>query len=101
MQHFDLRSCYQNQDCPIIEYESDVFVSYAWGGESESLVDTLERSFSEHGISIVRDKKDIHYRGSIKAFEQRIGQGQCVVLVISDKYLRSEHCMHELVVCHT
>ena len=30
-------------------------------------------------------------------FEQRIGQGQCIILVISDKYLRSEHCMFELV----
>ena len=74
-------------------YEKAVFVSYAWGGESERIVDELERAFAEHGIRIIRDKKDLGYKGSIEAFEQRIGHGQCVVLVISDKYLRSEHCM--------
>ena len=66
------------------------------GGESERAVDELERAFAERGIRIVRDKKDLDYKGSIEAFEQRIGQGQCIVLVISDKYLRSEHCMYEL-----
>lgn len=79
------------------EYEDAVFVSYAWGGESESTVDELERAFAVHGIKIARDKKDIGYKGSIEEFERRLGRGQCVVLVISDKYLRSEHCMYELV----
>jgi hypothetical protein len=78
-------------------YEDEVFVSYAWGGESERMVDELEKAFTERGIRIVRDKKELDYKGSIEAFEQRIGQGQCIVLVISDKYLRSEHCMYELV----
>jgi tetratricopeptide (TPR) repeat protein len=77
-------------------YESAVFVSYAWGGESEQIVNALERAFLEQGMSIVRDKKDLAYKGSIKEFERRIGQGQCIVLVISDKYLKSEHCMYEL-----
>ncbi|MBN1452279.1 MAG: toll/interleukin-1 receptor domain-containing protein [Anaerolineales bacterium] len=78
-------------------YENAVLVSYAWGGESERTVDELERAFVAHGICIVRDKKDLEYKSSIDAFEQRIGQGQCIILVISDKYLRSEHCMYELV----
>jgi hypothetical protein len=78
-------------------YEKEVFVSYAWGGESESTVHELEQAFANHGIRIVRDKKDLEYKGSIEGFEQRIGQGKCIVLVISDKYLRSEHCMYELV----
>lgn len=79
------------------DYERAVFVSYAWGGESERTVDDLEKALAEYGIHIVRDKKDLGYKGSIKSFEQRIGQGQCILLVISDKYLRSEHCMYELV----
>jgi hypothetical protein len=78
-------------------FENEVFVSYAWGGESESMVNELEQAFTKRGIQIKRDKKVIEYKGSIKEFEQRIGQGQCIVLVISDKYLRSEHCMYELV----
>ena len=67
------------------------------GGESERAVDELEGAFAKRGIHIIRDKKDLGYKGSIESFEQRIGQGQCVVLVISDIYLRSEHCMNELV----
>ncbi|MBI5950754.1 MAG: toll/interleukin-1 receptor domain-containing protein, partial [Chloroflexi bacterium] len=78
-------------------YENAVFVSYAWGGESERVVDELERAFEKAGVRIKRDKKEINYKDSIKAFEQRIGRGQCVVLVVSDKYLRSKHCMYELV----
>lgn len=87
----------QNQQPIMNNYEVGVFVSYAWGGESERTVDEVEKAFSESGINIVRDKKDLGYKGSIEAFEQRIAQGQCIILVISDKYLRSEHCMYELV----
>jgi len=79
------------------DYEKAIFISYAWGGESERTVDELERAFAARGLRIVRDKKDLGYKGSIQAFEQRLGQGQCVILVVSDKYLRSEHCMFELV----
>jgi hypothetical protein len=78
------------------KYENAVFVSYAWGDESEQVVDKLERTFKKHGINLIRDKKDLEYTGSIEEFERRIGQGRCVVLVISDKYLRSKHCMYEL-----
>jgi hypothetical protein len=78
-------------------YEEAIFVSYAWGGESENIVDDLERAFIRRGLRIVRDKKDLSYKGSIKEFEQRIGQGQCIILVISDNYLRSRHCMYELI----
>jgi hypothetical protein len=73
-----------------------VFVSYAWKGESGHIVDELEKAFSEHGIHILRDINEMEYKDSIKEFEQRIGRGKCVILVISDKYLRSEHCMFEL-----
>lgn len=79
------------------EYEQAVFVSYAWGGQSERMVDELEQAFATRGIRIVRDKKDLSYKGSIELFEQRIGRGQCIILIISDKYLRSAHCMYELV----
>ncbi len=80
-----------------IHYKNRVFISYAWGDKREKIVDELEDAFSERGIRIVRDKKDLNYRGSIKEFEHHIGQGQCVILIISNKYLKSSHCMHELV----
>ena len=78
-------------------YENSVFVSYAWGGDSEKTVDQIEETLQKHGIKFVRDKRDLDYKGSIKEFMERIGQGNCVIVVISDKYLRSPNCMFELV----
>lgn len=79
------------------DYEQAVFISYAWKGESEELVNQIDQSLQERGIKIIRDKRDLGYKGSIGAFMERIGQGNCVILVISDKYLRSSNCMFELV----
>lgn len=79
-----------------IDYEKRVFVSYAWGGKSEQIVDEIQQAFSQRGIDIVRDKKELEYKESIEGFELRIGMGQCIVLVISDQYLKSHHCMREL-----
>lgn len=75
---------------------TQVFVSYSWEDESDHIVGELEQAFTKQGIHIGRDKKDVGYKGSIDEFEKRIGQGQCIVLVISDKFLRSKHCMYEL-----
>lgn len=80
-----------------IEVEKAIFISYAWGGASEAIVDQLEHSFKEKGIPIVRDKQDLAFKGSIKAFMEQIGKGKCVIVVISDKYLKSENCMFELI----
>lgn len=79
------------------DYEQAVFISYAWGGEREEIVDKVDQALQNRGVRIVRDKRDLVYKGSINAFMERIGRGDCVVLVISDKYLRSPNCMYELV----
>jgi formylglycine-generating enzyme required for sulfatase activity len=79
------------------DYEQAVFISYAWKGESEEIVNQIDRSLQERGIKIIRDKRDLGYKGSISEFMERIGRGSCVIVVISDKYLRSPNCMFELV----
>jgi hypothetical protein len=78
-------------------YEQTVFISYAWGGESEAVVNKIDDALQTRGLRITRDKRDLGYKGSIKEFMERIGQGNCVIVVISDKYLRSPNCMYELV----
>lgn len=75
----------------------EIFISYAWGGESEEIVDQLDQALQAQGLTVVRDKRDLNYKGKIKEFMQRIGQGNCIILVISQKYLKSENCMFELV----
>lgn len=74
-----------------------VYISYAWGGESERIVNELDADLQARGIVVVRDKRDLGYKGSIAGFMQEIGRGRAVIVVISDKYLTSPNCMFELV----
>ncbi len=81
-------------------YENEVFISYAWGQEDEErekIVNQLDQSLQKRGLKIIRDKRDLGYKGSIRDFMTRIGEGGCVIVVLSDKYLRSKNCMYELV----
>jgi co-chaperonin GroES (HSP10) len=85
----------QLEDMP--QDSKEIFISYAWGGDSEKFVERLDLAFQEKGITIIRDKRDLGYKGLIKEFMERIGRGKCVIAVISDKYLKSPNCMFELV----
>lgn len=78
-------------------YENAVFISYAWGGEREEVVNQIDQALQKRGLKITRDKRDLGYKGSIKEFMERIGLGNSVIVVVSDKYLRSPNCMFELV----
>jgi len=75
----------------------EVFVSYAWNAESSAIVDRIQQALGQQGIRLIRDREEVRYRDSIRDFMRRIGQGKCVVVVISEKYLKSENCMFEMV----
>jgi formylglycine-generating enzyme required for sulfatase activity len=77
--------------------QPEIFISYAWESESEKIVDILYNTFVSKGYEIVRDKVNLRYKGSITSFMDRIGQGKYVIVVISDKYIKSENCMYEIV----
>lgn len=77
--------------------KKEIFISYAWGGESEEVVNKLDMSLQNKGITIIRDKRDLAFKGSIKGFMEQLGQGKAVIVVISEKYLKSENCMFELI----
>ncbi len=66
------------------------------GGESEKIVNELDNTFQQKGITLVRDKRDLGFKGEITNFMNQIGTGRAVVVVISDKYLKSPYCMYEL-----
>ncbi|MEM7305757.1 MAG: COR domain-containing protein [Planctomycetota bacterium] len=84
----------------------EIFLSYAWGdprerGESrEAIVDRLHDALIERGHTVVRDKQDAGYREEISRFMRRVGRGRIVVMVVSDKYLKSPYCMFELLEIH-
>ena len=76
-----------------------VYVSYAWGGESEALVDEIERRLPPT-LELKRDKSELRPGDWISRFMQEIGRAQFVLVVLSDKYVRSVYCMRELLYLH-
>jgi len=79
---------------------SEIFISYAWGGDSEEMVNKLYPILIEKKFQVIRDKVDLGYKGNIKEFMEKIGKGKAIVVVISDKYLKSENCMFEMLEIH-
>lgn len=77
-------------------YYDDVYISYAWGGESEEIADELETVLLSNNILAIRDKAVMDYTGNIKTFKDNINQCNGVIVLISDKYLKSIYCMSEL-----
>jgi internalin A len=85
----------------VLEY----YVSYAWGDdttegkEREAIVDRLCSEAEARGKRIIRDKTAMKIGDRISTFMDRIGKGVVngrVCIVLSDKYLKSPYCMHEL-----
>jgi internalin A len=81
----------------------EVFVSYAWGDDSSKearkrteVVDQLCETLGQDGWNIIRDKNAMRSGDLISDFMKLIGQSDHVIVVLSDKYLRSPYCMTEL-----
>lgn len=74
----------------------EVFVSYGWTPESSAVVDRVQAALEGHGIRLLRDRQQVRYKDSIREFMRRMGQGKAIVVIVSDKYLTSEHCMFEM-----
>ena len=61
-------------------------------------VETLLSKFTDNGLEYRVDIKDIDMGDKISSFEQEIGwKSEVVVIIFSDKYFRSMHCMYEFV----
>lgn len=82
-----------------------VYFSYArnskrkpeWEHISDS-VDTLLETMTAYNLEYRVDVKDIGMGDKISKFEEEIGwKSEVVVIIFSDKYFRSPHCMYEFV----
>ncbi len=83
-----------------INPETPVYISYAWANDAnpdlEADVNNLCQIMERNGIYYKRDKENLcPYRWSIHKAEEEIGEGCAVIVVVSEKYIRSLHCMHE------
>ncbi len=81
---------------------NQIYISYAWkdnntelGRQREALVDRICAVLLAKRYNLIRDRNHLTLGQSIQKFMQEIGRGNYVILVISDKYLRSEYCMFE------
>lgn len=76
-----------------------IFISYAWGDETderERIVSLFCEEVAKDDREVIRDKTHMRHGNLISDFIRQIGAGECVIVVISDKYLRSAYCMSEL-----
>jgi internalin A len=81
----------------------EIFVSFAWGDDSSEsarqrteIVDRLCQTLGQLGWHILRDSEVLRPGDLISGFMKRIGLADHVIVVLSDKYLRSPYCMTEL-----
>ncbi|HYH65902.1 MAG TPA: leucine-rich repeat domain-containing protein [Urbifossiella sp.] len=83
--------------------ERVVAISYGHGDDRDDkgrdrgrFVDGLEAVMPGWGIRPLRDVNELKNLGLIREFVLTIGRSRRVVLVLSEKYLRSAYCMSEL-----
>jgi internalin A len=90
-----------NED-PTSNEPRTVYVSYAWADSSpealerREIVDALCGTLRSEGWNVVHDQVSMHYGDLITSFTKKIARADRIILVLSDKYLRSPWCMAEL-----
>ncbi len=73
-----------------------VYVSYAWEDASQAFVDEVGQRLPADRFEFRRDKTHMRTGDWISHFMAEIGRADRVLVVLSDKYLRSPNCMREL-----
>ena len=91
--HINKQLFYENM---ISVKEPYVYISYNWEDKSDVTANHLYDTLQPH-FAIRRDKVDCNYCENIKEFMEAIREGQYIVLILSQEYLKSENCMFELV----
>jgi internalin A len=83
--------------------EKIVAISYAWGDDKSiagrergRIVEELQPRLAAWGYTIRRDRDQLRNCDLISDFMQTIGGARRVIVILSEKYLRSVFCMSEL-----
>lgn len=73
-----------------------IYISYAWGGESEDITNRIDSCFQQNGITLIRDKRDLGYNQEIESWIiNSINRAKAFIVIVSDKYLKSKMCMFD------
>ncbi len=79
--------------------EPKIYFSYAWGDQGENgegLVDLLFDSLYYDDFRVLRDNYDIDYGELISEYMKEMGDGDLILVFMSEKYAKSPYCMYEL-----
>ncbi|MFN7961242.1 MAG: COR domain-containing protein [Thermoanaerobaculia bacterium] len=81
----------------------EVYLSYAWGDTRsrkgrlrDEVVNQLEKALQDDGFTVRRDRGEIQPGQLISPYMDRLSRGNQVVVILSEKYLRSPNCLYEL-----
>lgn len=72
-----------------------VYISYS-RDDSTSLAEMICTTLESNNVECMFDMRDVPAQSSIHEFEQAIGKGDLVIVVLSDNYFESPHCMFEM-----
>jgi len=83
-----------------INPNNPVYISYAWADDEHPNIEedvlSLCKLLKDNNILYKIDKEDLcPYRWSIQKAEEELGEGSAIIMVISERYLKSMHCMNE------
>lgn len=85
--------------------QTQIYFSYSWENDPnrigmddsrEKMVDELYDTLQSEGYIVRRDRMDLEYTGLISEFMDDLGKADLIAVFLTDKYLRSMYCMHEL-----
>jgi outer membrane protein assembly factor BamD (BamD/ComL family) len=81
----------------------EIFISYAYedasslGQRKKEIFEKVYNTLKLKDFNVIADRNGgVNYKDSIREFMQRIGRGKYVIVIISDKYLKSKYCMYEV-----
>ena len=73
-----------------------IYISHAWEPQSDEVLYPLLERLEKEKFKIIYDHKDLAYRGSISNFMDELAESKAIIIIVSNKYLKSEYCMYEL-----
>jgi cytochrome c-type biogenesis protein CcmH/NrfG len=85
-------------------YTADVYISYAGNDGDEAfensrdqIIQKISELLEQNNLKPKQYKTDVQYKDSVDKYKLDIAYGDYVILVVSEKYLKSEYCMNEAV----
>jgi len=79
---------------PLKIHSCNIFLSYCHAdADLANIVDKF--LYEQHSIRVTRDIRGVNYAESFEVFMQTIGKHDYVIMLISDRFLKSQACMYE------